>query len=125
MEDIDMDDNYTDGYENYCILHRTVTFLKNGGKVTEQWMVEHREHILRYRKEFADFSKVHPEIDDETFRSWATETEKCMINLMNSIRASGFFSIPIYLKLNELIINICDFVFTEDELQLCMNKLSI
>lgn len=127
MQDISMDepDNCSNGYENYCRLHRTVTFLKNRGEVTEEWMIEHREYILRYRKEFPDFSQVHLEVDDEHFRENAQETEEILASLVDCIRNTGFFNVLHYLMLNEHIIAICDHIFTQDELDLCMSKLSI
>lgn len=118
-------DNCSDGYENYCRLYRTVTFLKNRGEVTEDWMIEHRGYILRYREEFPDFSQVHPEVDDEHFRKNAEETEEILASLVECIHNTGFFNIVHYLMLNEHIIAICDHIFTEAELDLCMSKLSI
>jgi len=124
MEDEDTD-NYTDVYENYCRLQRTVTFLTTGGRVTEEWMEEHRLHILKYHVMFPNFSQTNEEIDDPDFRKIAHESEILLSNLVQSIRINRFFNVKFYLMLNQHMLKMCQVIFTEDELQLCMSKLSI
>jgi hypothetical protein len=124
MEDEDTD-IYTDVYENYCRLQRTVTFLTTGGRVTEEWMEEHRLHILKYHVMFPNFSQTNEEIDDPDFRKIAHESEILLSNLVQSIRINRFFNVKFYLMLNQHMLKMCQVIFTEDELQLCMSKLSI
>jgi hypothetical protein len=124
MENDDTE-TYTDVYENYCRLQRTVTFLTNGGRVTEEWMEEHRLHILKYQEMFPNFSQTNQEIDDPDFRKVAQESEVLLSNLVQSIGANRFFNVKFYLMLNQHMIKMCQFIFTEDELELCMSKLSI
>ena len=125
MEDDNEEEDYSDVYENYCLLQRTVTFLTNGGRVTEEWMEEHRRHILKYREVFPDFSQTNMEIKDPGFRKLAQETEVLLSNLIKSIEMNRFFNVKFYLMLNQHMIKMCEFVFTEDELDFCMSKLSI
>lgn len=124
MED-DEEDQYSDVYENYCRLQRTVTFLTNGGRVTEEWMEEHRLHILKYHEMFPNFSQTNQEIRDPDFRKTAQEAEVLLANLIQSIRVNRFFIVRFYLMLNQHMIKLCQHIFTEDELELCMSKLSI
>lgn len=121
-EEVDM---YADKYENYCRLQRTVTFLTNGGRVTEDWMEEHRLHILKYHEMFPNFSQTNEDIRDPEFRKTAQETEVLMNNLVQSVQTNRFFSIKFYLMLNQHMIKLSEYFFTEDELDLCMSKLSI
>lgn len=125
MEQREEEDIYSDPYENYCRVQRTVTFLKNGGRVTEEWMEEHRLHILEYYSRFPEISKTNLEIKDRTFRQLAEEAEVLLGNLIQSIRANRFFNVKFYLMLNEHMLKITEFFFTEEELDFCMSKLSI
>lgn len=124
MED-DETDMYSDPYENYCRLKRTVTFLANGGRVTEDWMEEHKRHILKYREIFPDISETNVEIGDPEFRKTAQESEVLLQNLIRTIQTSRFFSVKFYLMLNEHLIKLTEHLFTQDELDFCMSKLSI
>lgn len=125
MEQREEEDIYSDPYENYCRVQRTVTFLKNGGRVTEEWMEEHRLHILEYYSRFPEISQINLEIKDRTFRQLAEEAEVLLGNLIQSIRANRFFNVKFYLMLNEHMLKITEFFFTEEELDFCMSKLSI
>jgi hypothetical protein len=125
MEEDEETDIYSDACENYCRLQRTVTFLTNDGRVTEEWMEEHRLHILKYRELFINFSEIHEEIIDDDFRKTARQAEVLLANLVQSIQANRFFNTRFYLMLNEHMLKLCQYIFTEDELGLCMSKLSI
>jgi len=131
LESVTMEDDeeeidiYSDVYENYCRLQRTVTFLTNGGRVTEEWMEEHRLHILKYNEMFPNFSQTNLEIKDSEFRKTAQNAEVLLTNLVQSISTNRFFNVRFYLMLNQHMIKLCQHIFTEDELELCMSKMSI
>jgi hypothetical protein len=131
LESVTMEDDeeeidiYSDVYENYCRLQRTVTFQTNGGRVTEEWMEEHRLHILKYNEMFPNFSQTNLEIRDPEFRKTAQNAEVLLTNLVQSISTNRFFNVRFYLMLNQHMIKLCQHIFTEDELELCMSKMSI
>lgn len=126
MEDDEPDEDvYSDKIENYCRLQKTVTFLTNGGRVTEEWMEEHRRHILKYREWIPNFAEINEDVDDPEFRKTAQETEVLLTNLVQSIRVNRFFNVRFYLMLNQHMIKLCEHFFTDDELELCMSKLAI
>jgi len=128
MESVTLDDDtdpYTDPCQNYCRIQHTVTFLTTGGRVTEEWMDEHRLHILKYHVVFPNFSQTNPDIDDPDFRKIAHESEVLLSNLVQSIRVNRFFSIKFYLMLNQHMLKMCQVIFSEDELESFMSKLSI
>ena len=125
MEDDEDTDVCSDPYDNYCLLERTVKFLESGGRVTEEWMEEHRKYILKYYEVFPNFSEVNQEIKDPTFRKNAEECEVLLGTLIQSIRTNRFFNVKFYLMLIQRMIALCQFIFTEDELEFCMSKLSI
>lgn len=118
-------DVYTDPAENYYRVQQTVTFLQNSGRVTEEWMEEHRRHILKYYDTFPNFSQINQEIDDPDFRKTAQETEVLLASLVQGIRINRFFNVKFYLMLNEHMLKMIQYIFTEDELEAFMSKLSI
>jgi hypothetical protein len=122
MEDEDL---YSDPYENYCRLKRTITFLTNGGKVTEDWMEEHTGHIMKYNQVFPEISKTNLSVTDRTFRKTAQDAEVILRNLVESIDHNRLFNLKFYLMLNEHMIKLTEFLFTEEELEFCMSKLAI
>lgn len=124
-EEEEEDDIYEDPYENYCRVQQTVTFLTNGGRVTEDWMEEHVKHIVKYSEIFYKFSEMNPEIEDPEFRHMAVECETILTNLINYIDTYGSFDIDDYLLLNQNMLKMCEYTFTDDELEICMRKLSI
>lgn len=122
MEDVDL---YSDPYENYCRLKRTITFLTNGGKVTEDWMEEHTSHIMKYNQVFPEISKTNLTVTDRVFRKTAQDAEVILRNLVESIDHNRLFNLKFYLMLNEHMIKLTEFLFTEEELEFCMSKLAI
>lgn len=116
---------YSDRYENYCRLKRTATFLSNGGNVTEDWVEEHKLHILKYSEIFSNISKVNEEITDATFRNIAKESATLLENLLQSLKTRNTFNIKFYMMLNQHMAKLCEYIFTEDELEFCMSKMSI
>ena len=119
------EDIYSDPVENYCRLHRTVTFLENDGRVTEDWIEEHKKHILKMREVFDDFPNINPEIEDPEFRRLAYECETLLQNLVQSIRLYRTFDVELYHNLGQNMLTMCEYLFSDDELELCMSKLSI
>lgn len=134
MEDEEEDTTYDNKYENHFRLTQTVTFLTNGGRVTEDWKEEHRRHILKYREVFPNFAEVNEEVDDPDFRRTAQETEVLLANLVQSIRANRFIDrndLKFYLMLNQHMIKLCEYFFEPQdfdkmkELEAYMSKMSI
>ncbi len=119
------EEQYSNPYENFCRLKRTVTFLQNNGRVTEDWLEEHKTHILKYYEMFPNFSQTNPEVADPEFRKIAAESEVLLRNLVQSVHSTRMFNLKFYLMLNEHMIKMCEFIFTQDELDFCMSKLSI
>lgn len=119
------EDMFSDPYENFCRLKRTVTFLTNGGKVTEDWMEEHTKYILKYREVFPNLRQTNPEVEDRKFRKTAEEGEVLLSNLIQNIQVNRFFNVKFYLTFNQHMITLTEYLFTEEELEFCMSKLGI
>lgn len=112
-EDIDM---YSSPWENYLRLLNTVETLETGVRLSEDWYEEHKTHILKYRDVFMDFSTVNQEIQDESFRKKATETETILSSLVHEVKTRGIFTVKMYLLLNKHMKALCEFIHGEDEL---------
>lgn len=110
---------YNDPYENYCRLVRTTKFLQSGGRITEDWMEEHRRHVRKYCDIFENISTIHPEITDPAFRARAQEAEM----LLGQLRIT--FDLRGYYQLNEDLIQMTEILMSEDDLLACMNKLML
>lgn len=121
-EDIDI---YSSPVENYLRIVHTVETLEVGIRITEDWMEEHKEHILKYRNVFPNFETVNPDIEDSEFREKAKQTETLLANLSHQIKTQGTFNVKLYLILNKHMKSMCEIIYGEDQLaemvqQLCM-----
>lgn len=116
---------YADPLQNYCRLKTTAVFLQTGGRVTEDWMEEHKKHILKYFEMFPRFSMINEEIEDQEFRTKAKNTETLLCYLVDSIQKTNTFNTVHYRMLNEHMIYLCETIFSEDELSECMSMLNL
>jgi hypothetical protein len=110
---------YSDPHENYCRLQRTVKYLQAGGRITEDWVEEHRYHVRKYCDMFGYMSVVHPEITDPMFRQKARNVEKMLQDLKITFDLGGYY------QLNQDLIDMTNILMSEDDLLECMNKLSM
>ena len=102
-------------YKNYEDMLKTINFLKNGGDITDDWIREHKEMVLKYRSWFPNFANIHSDVEAEEFRTKCWETEVVIQQLCNTITEA--FNLDLYLTLLENMKYICDSVFTETELE--------
>ena len=110
---------YSDPHENYCRLQRTVTYLQTGGRITEDWVEEHKHHVRKYCDIFGSISRFHPEISDPTFRQKAQNVEKLLGFLKITFDLVGYY------QLNQDLIDMTMILRSEDDLIDCMNGLSM
>lgn len=112
-------------YQNYCRIVRTIEFLQNGGRITEDWLIENIEYIKMYRSWIADFSMVNEEREDREFRKCCQETETLMQYLSRTVNTSDYFDPKVYLIFLQHMKKLCDLMMAEDELEECMRMLSM
>lgn len=93
---------YTDAQkaENFRQILGTIRYIRNQGRITEDWMTEHKKHILHYRNYFGDFNLVNPDCKNRRFRMLAEDTELVLNHLVSEIEETGYFTVEMYLKLN-------------------------
>lgn len=112
-------------HQNYCRIVRTIDFLQNGGRITEDWMIEHIEYIKLYRSWIPDFSSINEEREDREFRKCCQETETIMQYVYRTVHTSDYFDTKVYLLLVQHMKKICDMIMDEDDLERCMKMLSM
>jgi hypothetical protein len=112
QEDVKMDDSY----QRYLRLHAIVQSLKSTSiSKTKDWYAEHNNLIQNYTKFFYDFSVVHPEHTDKSFREKCSKVQLLSEKLIWEFDKYGWFSTYDYLQLNELLIWVIDYVYDSEE----------
>ena len=110
-------------YKNYEDMVKTINFLEHGGDLTQDWVREHKEMILKYRSWFPNFVNIHSEVESEEFRTKCWETEVVIQQLCSTINEA--FNIDLYLNLITNMRHICDNVFTDKELEELFDLMSM
>jgi hypothetical protein len=110
--------------ENYVNLLRNITTIVNN-RVTEDWVEEQKKYIFEYREMFPDFDFLHPEIEDQTFRTACGSAEILMNNLLDSLMQEGTFSLETYSKFLHTFMQIASIWISDEEMNECVKKLSI
>lgn len=117
--------NDEEKHQNYCRIARTIEFLQNGERITEDWMIENIEYIKMYRSWISDFSEINLEKDDTEFRKCCQETETLMQYLSRTVNMSDYFDTKVYLIFLQHMKKICDMLMDDDDLETCMRMLSM
>ena len=87
-------------YDNYMRVLTTINFLEQNQRITEDWMESNKARIELYREWSIDYSSIHDEIDDKSFRSVASKTEYILQLLCEQIRDTKTFDPRLFLQLN-------------------------
>lgn len=122
---------YTDEekQQHYQYLLDTIQFLTNNGRITEDWMEDHKRSIMTYRREYMDDMKyVNSEVKDLKFREAAIDAETLLSKLVNSIIKKGTFDKKQYLMFCQTIIFMVDFLnehYPEASLEALLSEMKI
>jgi hypothetical protein len=111
--------------QNYAMLLNTISFLENGGNITEDWMEENKDKIILYREYFEDFSRVNLEIEDSAFRKLANETEIMMAYLYMEVTRNHTFTVGLFLQLNKHILQLITTVNKDNDLSDMFNNMGL
>jgi hypothetical protein len=112
-------------YRNYKLLLDTHEFFLNGGRITEDWLEEHKVYILRYRSWYSDYTTMNDEVEDENFRKICRDVETILSYLVMQIDKTNTYDPKVYKILNEYLKNMCECLFSEDELNELMNNMRL
>ena len=129
MEDDTMDPitgySDTEKYENYIEIIKTLSFIENNGRITEDWMEHNKWVIEKWRDMIEDYSRLNPEIISKYFRKDCNDTEVLIQYLIKSIRSTKTFDVKTYTILLRKMKSICDSFYDDIELDNLMNTLSL
>jgi hypothetical protein len=112
-------------YRNYKLLLDTHEFFLNGGRITEDWLEEHKLYILRYRSWYSDYTTMNDEVEDENFRRICRDVETILSHLVMQIDKTNTYDPKVYKILNEYLKNMCECLFSEEELNDLMNNMRL
>lgn len=129
LDDDTMDtySGYSDSekFQNYMQIVNTLKFFENNGRITEDWMEEHKCVIEKWRDWIDNYSEVNPDITEKEFRKACSEIEVVLSYLIKSIKSTKTFDTRVYNVLLHKMKYICDSLFTKDEIETLMNTMSL
>jgi len=111
--------------ENYRRLVSTIEYLNSKKRITEDWMEEHKQVIFEYRNAFPDLSKANEEVKDRDFRNIATKGELLLADLIREIKRTSFFTIEDYYELCMCFYKMCQYLYTDDELNAMLESMKL
>jgi hypothetical protein len=128
--DANTDEKMDDSRDRYMRLHAIVEEIKSGSPTrTTEWYTEHNHLLAIYERHFYDFKNLHPEIENVEFRAKCEHLSMLIDKLMNDFRNYSWFGLYDYMKFNESLIWVVDYVFevddTEDELGAMFDGLTV
>lgn len=125
--EVDPESGLTDQqkYRNYLTLIKTIDYIESGQRITEDWMIDNKNEILKYREWIKDYSKVNDDVENQDFRKICEDTEDTIQYLCKSIEKTNTFDTAVYVTLLRLIKEICDFLFTDEEIDGLMKMMSL
>ena len=103
-------------HQNFLTILRTTQYLDDGGRITEDWMEDHKRLILQYREWINDYTDVNEEITEPSFRKCCRETETLLSHLCHSIWSQKTFDVKIYHIFMRHMKQIIETVNTDDEM---------
>lgn len=118
-------DVYSSPATNYSRILDTIEYIEDNGRITEDWIEEHKQHILKYRTMFPNFRDINEDFEDSEFRQTAISTETIISNLVHEIKTRKTFTVKIYLLLNKNLKDLCDLIYGEQELMRMIEELSM
>lgn len=102
--------------EHWLQVYTAMQFLEKDGRITEDWMEDQKEHILRWRDWIPNFSTLNPDVEDSVFRSRCAYAEEMMRQLVIMIRETKTFDPSVYLLLLKSIEYIRASITTVDDI---------
>lgn len=118
---------YTDNQKesHYVRIVSAIRDIRNGVRVTEDWIFEQMTFVKKCRHFYPDISKLNPEITNPRWRTMAENCEMILSQLVYEIDETAFFSVQLYLAFCEHIKKMFEMILTEDELADLMSVMSI
>jgi hypothetical protein len=113
--DTDQELTYEQKSYNYCRLVETIQFIEEEGRITEDWMEDHKTVIYEYRNAFPNSLKtLNPEFKNKEFRLLASQADVLLNSLTTSIEYEQSFKVGQYHKLLQRLLRMLEIISSHD-----------
>ena len=111
---------------NYQRLLEAIRVLKNGERITEDWMEEHKSFIQEFYEEF-DYSlkNVSPDIESEEFRRNAINAHTLLTLMIDSIHTYKTFNLNEYLLFSETVLSMVTYTNDQSDFENLFSNLKV
>jgi hypothetical protein len=109
---------------NYEVLLQSIQTMRTG-RITEDWMEDHKRQIWIYWNWFSNLSNFEPDNGDVQFRAVASTGEVLLNRLVSQIKEHGTFHPHEYLQFCENINFMIDYYQDCSELADFMTKINL
>lgn len=118
---------YTDSQreDNYMRIVCAIRDIRNGRRITEDWMYEQMKFIQECRDFYPDMSKLNPEVTTPRWRAMAENCEMILSQLMYEIHEMCSFSVQLYLTFCEHIKQMFEMTMSEDDITDLLSKMTM
>lgn len=107
--------DYSDPHKNYLRLLEAVEYLETTNMPPQSWVDTQYKHMRAYRKQFPDFTVMHPEMEAKTFRDLLAETEDLLDRMLTLYEYHRWFDMADYRKFNQNLATIVKEVYSLEE----------
>jgi hypothetical protein len=112
-------------FKNYLEITESIGHIKNGSRITEDWMEQNKEIILKWRDWIENYALINPEVNDRDFRKKCSDIEVLLQHLCSTIKYTKTFEVKIYAVLLNYMKEICEYLFSDNELDELMGNMSM
>lgn len=110
---------------NYQALIDSINYIRDGKRITEDWITEQVKYLNVCRDVFPDMTKMNVEISEKRWRGMAQDCELMLSQLLWEHSESKTISVPIYLRFCETIKRMLEYYATDDDLTDSINSMSM
>lgn len=118
---------YTDEekHANYVRMVEVIRHIRNGGRITEDWMSDQIKFIKMCRDFYPNMSELNIDVTDRRWRSMAENSELLLSQLIFEINETRSFSIPLYCSFCETIKKMFESILSDDEIAMLMSQMTV
>jgi hypothetical protein len=118
IEDVDPVSGLTEDQKNQNFLKilKTIEYLEKDGRITEDWIEEHKKLIETYREWIPDYSVVNGDITDGEFRKMCQHTETLMCHLYYHVRVTKTLDLKVYYMFLTYVKKCVDSIMSDSEM---------
>jgi hypothetical protein len=123
MDEMFEPSQYSDPNKNYERVMDTLSQMQSTKDFEQKFFDTHIVHIHAYKITFPSMKDIHTEIDATHFRAKLDECDKIIDVLIDMYDCNRWFPVEQYYRLNELFIEILNYVKELEELEDMMSSM--